>query len=194
MQQKSSYEVLLQQIKELVKAALAQELTEEELTKFKFIVDGSNEECYLFESDGRLKFANQAAANNLGYTIPEMMELGISDLDPLCGHNFQDHLGALRKGPAPETTESVYIAKDGRRVPKKIKSAYLKINDKEYLCRWGHDITDHKQGEKNQEKHLAPLEKLTEERTIARKKINNQTQFDTIEGKETEKDQLNEES
>ncbi len=194
MQKKAPYEKLIQQVNELVKAALAQEQTETELAKFKFIVDGSGEECYLVESDGQLKYVNKAAADSLGYTIPEIMELGIPGIDPIYGNNFQDHLKKLRTEAPIEVTESVLIAKDGRHVPKIIKSTYLKINDKEYVCRLSHDIADYMQDEAGRKKYRDNLEVLVNERIVDLQKENDKLQQEIIAYKENEKTLLQNDS
>ncbi len=110
------------------------------------MVENSVEEFYLVEPDGTLAYVNGAAAASLGYTIEEMLRLGIPGIDPTFGKDFRAHYLELKEGPLPPF-ETTHIAKDGTRRYKEIRSTYLRIGDKEYVCGSGHDITTRKEME-----------------------------------------------
>ena len=119
---------------------------EEEIRTFQFMVDGAVEEIYLVSPDGELMYVNQAAASSLGYTVEEMMRLGLKGFDPVFGANYRAHFEELKRTSRP-AFETWHTAKDGRRVLKEIKSCYLRIADREYVCGFGRDVTDRKRAE-----------------------------------------------
>ena len=120
---------------------------EQALTQFRFMVEGSGEEAYLVKPDGSLVYINEAAARSLGYSVKEMLQIGIKGFDPLFGPKFGDHFEDLKKRSVPPF-ETTHIAKDGRAVIKEIKSVYLNMDGNEYVCGFGCDITDRKRIER----------------------------------------------
>ena len=119
---------------------------ENALRRSQFMVDHAKQEVYLIEPDGRLAYANQAAAESLGYTIEEMLALGVPGFDPVFGPIFNQHFLDLKNHDIPPF-ETVHIAKDGRKIVKEMKSVYLTIDANEYVCAFGIDITKRKHAE-----------------------------------------------
>jgi PAS domain S-box-containing protein len=121
---------------------------ETELYKFKFIVEGAGEEFYLVDTSGRFEYANEAACRSLGYTLDELRQRNIADVDPtLSAMRFESHLQSLRKKELPPF-ETEYITRDGRRIPKEVKSSRLFIEGREYVCGIVRDITERKELER----------------------------------------------
>ncbi len=139
MARKPTYEQLEKMIEELEKL--------DDFSKndnvFRLIVERAGEEFYLIKPDGELAYANEAAAKSLGYSLEEMLTLDVSDFDPLFGPVFGEHFKELQKSDMPPF-ETEHIAKDGRQVLKEIKSVYIRIGTKEYVCAFGRDITERK--------------------------------------------------
>jgi len=75
-----------------------------------------------------------------------MLEIGVPGFDPKFGSVFRQHFEDLKNRDMP-AFETVHLAKDGRKILKEMKSTYLRIGDKEYVCGFGQDITDRKQME-----------------------------------------------
>jgi PAS domain S-box-containing protein len=121
---------------------------QERLQRFEFMVESAGVECYLVNVDGSLEYANRAAAAGLGYTVPELLALRMPDLDPVLGPHFQQHVEALRHSDLP-CFETVHTAKDGRAVPKELKSVLLRYGQREYVCGFGQTITERQRAESN---------------------------------------------
>lgn len=119
---------------------------DDDLRKFKLMVDNSVEEFYLVEPDGTLAYVNEAAAASLGYRVEELMALGVPGIDPVFGTDFRAHFLQLKQGPLPPF-ETIHITRDGKKRYKELRSTYLRIGDKEYVCGSGHDITSRKKME-----------------------------------------------
>jgi PAS domain S-box-containing protein len=131
--------------------ALALTRADAALLRFRFMVDNAGQEVYLVEPDGRLAYVNRAAAASLGYTVEEMLAIGVPGFDPKFGPVFRQHFEDLKaRGVASRDVpafQTEHIAKDGRRVAKEMKSAYLRLGDGEYICGFGYDITERKKAE-----------------------------------------------
>ena len=114
--------------------------SEDSLQKYKFMVDEAGDEIYLVQHDGSLAYVNRAAAESLGYTVKEMLDLGIPGFDLHIGPDYQRHFEKVKSGPYPPF-ETVQMTKDGRRLIKEIKSVYIRLGEKEYVFGFGRDIT-----------------------------------------------------
>jgi PAS domain S-box-containing protein len=121
--------------------------TEQELLKFRFMVENARQEVYLVHPNGDIVYANNSAYNNLGYSHQEIAEGGIKLFDPTYGANYQEHFNRLKQQEEP-TFETVHYTKGGRQLDKRIKSFYLKIDNQEYICSFAEDITQQKKAKK----------------------------------------------
>jgi PAS domain S-box-containing protein len=137
---------------------------EDALRQFKFMVEESGEEIYLVNPDGSIEYVNKAAAQSLGYTIDEMIQIGVSGFDPIYGTNYYDVFQEIKAKDHP-LYETVHRTKDGRLIQKEIKCAYLQIGVRQYICGFGRDITDRKITEMELKKHRERLEDLINDRT-----------------------------
>lgn len=130
----------------LVRDITERKRAEEELKRFKFMVENCGQEAYLVRPDGRLDYVNPVAARSLGYTVDEMLALGVPGIDPLFGPVFEQHFFELKEKGLP-AFETVHLSKDGRKIPKEIKSVYLRMGSEEFVCGFGSDITERKKAE-----------------------------------------------
>ena len=66
--------------------------------------------------NGDLAYVNEAAARSLGYTVDEMLAMGVPGFDTYHDQKrFREHFEELKRGDAP-AFETTHIAADGRRV------------------------------------------------------------------------------
>ena len=137
---------------------------EEAMRRFQFMVENAAQEVYLVEPEGRLAYVNRAAAASLGYTVEEMLALGVPGFDPQFGPVFRQHFEDLKaRGEGVRDAppfETVHLAKDGRRMAKEMRSFYLRLGDREYVCGFGQDITERKRAEEALEEVKRKLEEL----------------------------------
>ena len=117
-----------------------------ELSRFKMMIEASTEEVYLARPDGELVYVNEAAAKSLGYTVGEMLALGVPGFDPLIGPRFAAYFEEVKQRE-PQLSETCQITRDGRKVFKEMRSVYLNIEGDEYICGFGRDVTRRKEAE-----------------------------------------------
>ncbi len=135
-----------------------------EIARFRFVIENAGQEIFLVSPEGRIRYANRAAAASLGYTLEEMLTLDIGAIDPEAPPIFAAHFQTLKSGDVP-SFEVVHIRKDGSRVPKEVKAVYLKMDDEEFVCGFAQDITQRKAAENALISLNAELEQRVAERT-----------------------------
>lgn len=129
-------------------------------------LDKSPDGVYWFDVSGRIGYANDAAAQTLGYSRDELIGMTVADLDPssLPDHRGSDGTGTGRSGgpsapvppwatsrtpqdggtPCDETVhryETVHRHKDGRLVPVEVGAAHMAIGDRQFVAAAVCDIT-----------------------------------------------------
>ncbi|HEX9860098.1 MAG TPA: PAS domain-containing sensor histidine kinase [Nitrospirota bacterium] len=128
---------------------------DEELRKYKFMVEESGEEMYLIDSKGRYRYANRTACERLGYTLDELLGMGLEDIDPAySGRKLAAHFEELRKKDIP-VFETKHLTRDGRTVTKEVKSDLIKIGGEEYICGIARDITERKELDRQRSEFLS---------------------------------------
>ena len=121
--------------------------TEQELLKFRFMVENARQEVYLIDPNGQIVYANHSVYSSLGYNSEEIAKGGMKLFDQSYGNNYYDHFKELKRHEVP-AFETVHITKGGRKLDKLIKSFYLVIGDQEYICGFAEDITQQKKAKK----------------------------------------------
>jgi len=116
---------------------------EEDLLQFQFMVENARQEAYLINPDGTIEYFNKSVENNLGYSLKELYGKNLNVLDPVYGKKFHQHFLELKKGELP-AFETAHIDTRGKKHSKLIKSFYLQIGSKEFVCGFAEDITDQK--------------------------------------------------
>ena len=100
----------------------------------QFVFDHVPDGIMVADSNKRVRFANQAACDALGYTREELQILRIPDIAP--NHNnetFRQHLERLRQGQSLSYT-SIHRTKNGQEFPIKISVYLLNFQGQEFTC------------------------------------------------------------
>ncbi len=125
----------------------ARKQDERRIARFKAFSDHSNEAHYVLDSDGRLIYANPAAARRLGYCPQELLSLGIADFDPLWSvERFRKLVADIPPDPLPPF-ESLHRRKDGSIFPVEMTISIIFDEGKPFLSAIARDITARKAAE-----------------------------------------------
>jgi PAS domain S-box-containing protein len=112
---------------------------------------------------GRIVAANQAAAEQHGYTVDELKRLRIYDLNTPETNKIAGELFAeIGKGDWV-TAEIWHQKKDGTQFPIEIHVGLIKINGKRYNLGFDRDITQRKITEETKTLHLQQITQLNDE-------------------------------
>ena len=105
----------------------------------------SNQAIYWLDKDGNFIYANENALNILGYTLDEILELKLWDVDTNV-NSKEKYLKSLEAFKNPDSApnsniiETVHRKKDGDVFPVEVVSKFKKIDDEEYVISYAKDI------------------------------------------------------
>jgi len=107
----------------------------------------SNQGIYLMDCDGKILFANDNALNSLGYTLEEIENLNVWDVDAIVDSkekylNTVKEFNEIDYSSIPHTIESYHKRKNGEIFPVEIVSKFTTIQESQYLISYVKDITN----------------------------------------------------
>jgi PAS domain S-box-containing protein len=132
---------------ELERIQAESNLTESE-ERFRTLFDRAGEALFLIEiQEGRFIDVNERACDALGYSKDELLNLTVSDVNPIFPkEKFREFVDALKRDK-PVTVEAVHKRKDGSNFPVEIRTGFIDIHKKPHMLSLARDITLRKQGE-----------------------------------------------
>jgi two-component system sensor histidine kinase AtoS len=124
---------------------------EENQKRYRMLFESAGDAIFMLEAEGenvgRIVSANQAAADMHGYTVGELLELNIRDLDtPDAAAGNPDRIQRILKGEWIDA-EISHQKKDGTVFPVEISAGLLEFEDQKYILAFDKDITDRKEAE-----------------------------------------------
>lgn len=124
-----------------------QRIRERELSMARFSLDNAGDHIHWFRRDGSHKYVNESVCKDLGFSLDEMMDMTIMDINPaVTGSSWErlwDQL-ILRKALTYETLRKT---SNGRVFPVEVTANYMEYEGEGFLFATGRDITDRKQAE-----------------------------------------------
>ncbi|MFZ2948078.1 MAG: PAS domain S-box protein, partial [Desulfuromonadaceae bacterium] len=121
------------------------------------------------DESGRIMAANQAAADQHGYTVGELLRMRIYDLNIPEANKISRGIAASIIAGEWVTAEIWHQKKDGTRFPVEIHAGLIKIDGKKYILGFDRDITQRKITEKTDHMYLEQIRQLNCE--LSRKAI-----------------------
>ncbi len=124
---------------------------EETQKRYRMLFENAGDAIFILDAEGevpgRIVSANQAAAKMHGYTVEEILELSIQDLDtPESAEEASGRMQRILEGEWI-TGEISHQRKDGSLFPVELSAGLLELDDKKYVLAFDKDITERKQGE-----------------------------------------------
>jgi len=122
--------------------------TERKLKITQSSVDNSSEEIFWITKDSKFIYANEAASKSLGYSIDELLIMGVQDIDPNFPNNlWSEHWANLMENKKI-VFESIHKTKSGEFIPVEISANMLQLDGQDINCAYSRDIRERKRTEK----------------------------------------------
>lgn len=113
---------------------------EREVRRIRFAMDQSTDEFWLFNKDWKVIYASSSAAKNLGYTVPELMNMHIERFNLVHRMENLSILFSQLKKKKNLRIESIQYKKNGSTYPCEMNLSYFSDNE-EYVYAVVRDIT-----------------------------------------------------
>ena len=118
---------------------------EQELLFIQALVDKSAEPIYCVDplNDGRMVWANSAAATHFGVPMEKLLSMKVSDWNVrLDGPSIKEVWQRLRDGETKRTFESLHRRADGTVVPVEVSLAWIDHDGKSYCSSHARDLSE----------------------------------------------------
>ncbi len=141
---RSQYDVLAQAIIQEIEYSQM----EERENFFEISATHAPEAIFVSDKNANIIYVNKQASENLGYSIEELEDMKIFDLDPnFSSKNWNQHWKKSRK-KGKTRIESDHIKKDGTKFSVELLINHIEHMGEEYHFTFARDITDRKKMEK----------------------------------------------
>ncbi len=121
--------------------------TLEVLLKTQFAMDRAADSILWVDFEGHIIYANEAACLSMGYTVDELLNLTVFDIDPdFPRAEWERHKQEVRRH-GRMTFESHHRTKDGRIIPVEISTNHFYYQDLFLACAFDRDISARKKVE-----------------------------------------------
>jgi PAS domain S-box-containing protein len=168
------------------KLSLANKEKRESDTLYRAVISGTSEGILLVDAEkGIIREANRGMETMLGYGDNELTGRLLSDItseDPLTC----DDLSLREANKHAQTTERLFIHREGAKVHAEVTSAGVPFNGKDIVCMSVHNITDRKLAEAALRRANMELETRVSERTAELSEANARLEADIEERKRIE--------
>ncbi|MFC1513114.1 PAS domain S-box protein [Thermodesulfobacteriota bacterium] len=116
-----TYEELAQRLKQLEQEAAVRQQTlatlTEDVSRYSTLVDETHDLIHSVTPDGDFLYVNRAWQQTLGYSDAEIKKLSLLDIvDESCRNKCRTIFTSLIKGEKLDRNETVFVARDGRRI------------------------------------------------------------------------------
>lgn len=182
-------EAFVRQVSIALQRRQAEEALRQSESRYREFVQSSNSMIFSSDIEGNILFANQALANNLGYSPAEIK--GTSCLDFVHSGDFpeiQNKFVSLVEGKNIEDMELRYRRRDGSYITTLNSATPIMNSDGEIVSIIGvaHDISGRIKKEKELRDYGSHLEKLVRRRTEELESVNRKLLRELAEKKRTE--------
>jgi len=156
-----NYRPLLLEINERKQA---EEALRESETRYRMLFESAGDAIFILEAEGedagRIIAANKAAAEMHGYTVDELVNMKITDLDsPEAAGYVPERINRMLKGEWMKA-EIDHRRKDGTMFPVEISAGLFELGKHKHILAFDRDITERKQAEETLKNYTAKLEEM----------------------------------
>jgi diguanylate cyclase (GGDEF)-like protein/PAS domain S-box-containing protein len=141
-------QAILSIARDITKRKQAEEAVRESESRFRLLVEHSQDTIMLHDFDGKIIDVNQHGCNSLGYTREELLGLSVQDIDQrIVVDKHQEKWKQMVLGE-PITLEGVLKSKDGTIFPVEIRLVAFESAGRRLILGIARDITERVQAEK----------------------------------------------
>ncbi|WP_022665753.1 cache domain-containing protein [Desulfospira joergensenii] len=138
----------LDQLAESANKMLSQKAEAEKALRLtQFIFDKASIGIFHIGSDARILNANGQAAKSLGYTVDELSNMTVFDINPTLNPGDFDPIWQTLCQNGDNNFETVHLHKNGTIFPVEVTSNLIEYNGKQFSISFVQDITERKQVE-----------------------------------------------
>jgi PAS domain S-box-containing protein/putative nucleotidyltransferase with HDIG domain len=136
---------LTERLAEFYALAINRKRSEDELALKAQLLNSANDSIVLHDFGGKYYYVNEVACKFYGYTMEEMMQKSVFDLNtPQSVEGQQSRINELKtKGRV--VFEAVNSRKDGSHIPVEVNASVINIRGKQFVLSVARDITRRKQ-------------------------------------------------
>ncbi|MFK7800257.1 MAG: response regulator [Anaerolineae bacterium] len=120
---------------------------DEMLRLTQFTINNTIQMIFWVDYDAAIFNVNETVCNTLGYSIEELLEMTIYDIDPILEKEVFQEVWAEVKKQKNITIQSEFTTKGGRNFPTELILNYIEYEGQEYLIAYILDISEKKQAE-----------------------------------------------
>ncbi len=120
---------------------------QEQLRLTQYSIDHMADAAYWISPSGRFVRVNDAALQALGYSLDEMLNMSVPDIDANLDQNMWDEHWRDLQRMGFVGLESVHQCKDGSEFPVAISANYVRFEEQEFVCAFVRDISARKTAE-----------------------------------------------
>ena len=130
----------------------------EKLRMTQFAIENANIGVYQVDDDGCIHYANEYACQSLGYSLKELLDLSIVEIDTKFDlASWKKQREIIRAG-GMDTVETVFRRKDGSNFPVEVTIDFVEYKGKNLSYSFVKDITDRKEADKKLKENKERLE------------------------------------
>ncbi len=142
-----SYQELENRVKNLEKAVVDQQYSEEMLIRTRFSIEYAIDSIYWLTSSGKIIDVNESACSMLGYSKRELLSMRVFDLGNEFPEDIWNEHWLQLKQEKNIVFEATQIHKNGDLLPVEINSNFVEFFGKDYVCSFVKDISARKKAE-----------------------------------------------
>ena len=114
----------------------------------RFSINSTQDEMVIVDVNGKFIDVNKSFCNNSGYTINELLNMTIFDVDLNYSKEKWLETWEVIKTSSPFLVESIHTRKDGTTYPVELSLTYFKYNGDEFHCGIARDISERVKNQK----------------------------------------------
>ncbi len=120
---------------------------EEGLKRYRHMADNANEAFILMREDGSFAYLNNVALERWGYSIEEIQNIRVPDVDPIYNDEIFNAIFAQAQKEKLSPFETLHKRKDGTIYPVEVNMGGLMLEGKPHMFAIARDITARKKAE-----------------------------------------------